>query len=190
MRLWWRLTLGFLLTAAIACQPSAPAFRNRDISQAAWGGDFSLTTQDQKPARLADYRGQVVLLFFGYTHCPDICSPTLGKLAAMRKQLGDAARNVRVIFVTVDPVHDTPQQLATFLAQFDSSFVGMTGTPAQTAAVAAQYKVAAHAAADATVDHSGSIFIIDRVGRIRLLANNDVGVDALVHDVRLLLKNG
>lgn len=175
------------LLALGACQ-QAPHFNSRDISSGTWGEDFSLTAHTGQPQRLSDYRGKVVLLFFGYTHCPDICAPTLSKLAVLQRRLGSDAAQVQIVFVTLDPAHDTPAQLTTFLSSFDVRFIGLTGSPGAVQHVAAAYKVAYQNGTDGTVDHSGSMFVIDRRGRVRLLGNNEIAVDALLHDVEILLR--
>lgn len=145
-----------------------------------------------------DLRGKLVILFFGFTHCPDICSPTLAKLAALRKALEVESDQVRVVFVTVDPARDTVEQLAGFLPKFDPSFIGLTGTPEEIAA-AREYKVAyistpragheGHAErARPQIDHSGTMFVKDKAGNLRLLWRNEISVADMAEDVRLLLK--
>ncbi|WP_197702675.1 SCO family protein [Sulfuricaulis limicola] len=158
-----------------------------------WGGDFTLTAHTGKPARASDFNGKVVVMFFGYTHCPDICAPTLAKLNQVVKRLGDEAKNVQVLFITVDPEHDTVPQLAGFIPPFNPSFIGLTGSDKEIAAVAAEYKVAYGQNPQAKpgqilVDHSTGILVKDRKGKLRLLVKNDVTVDDLEHDVRVLLK--
>ncbi|BAV32735.1 photosynthetic protein synthase I [Sulfuricaulis limicola] len=184
----------FLLFASglFACTP-APTFKSTDISGVEWGGDFTLTAHTGKPARASDFNGKVVVMFFGYTHCPDICAPTLAKLNQVVKRLGDEAKNVQVLFITVDPEHDTVPQLAGFIPPFNPSFIGLTGSDKEIAAVAAEYKVAYGQNPQAKpgqilVDHSTGILVKDRKGKLRLLVKNDVTVDDLEHDVRVLLK--
>lgn len=179
---WFGLSL-----LATACQ-QPPHFNSRDISGVAWGGDFSLTASTGQTQRLSDYRGKVVVLFFGYTHCSDICTPTLSKLAALYKRMGADAARLQVLFVTLDPQHDTPAQLKTFLAAFDPSFIGFTGSPAAVREVAGRYKVGYQADKSGAIDHSGSIFTIDRAGRLRLLTPNDLSVDAMTQDIKTLLR--
>lgn len=172
----------------VACAPSAPNFKTTDISKVDWGGDVVLTAHTGAPFDTASLRGKAVVLFFGYTHCPDICTPTLVKLAEARRRLGAIADDVQVVFISVDPAHDTPQQLAAFLPQFDRGFIGLTGSDAQIAKVASDYKIAYRGRVDrSSVDHSGNIFIKDRAGKLRLLAPETVAIDDLVHDLKLLL---
>jgi protein SCO1/2 len=190
---YFRLVVSLLAALFVAACTPAPAFRSMDISGVEWGGDFTLTAHTGKPARVSDFSGKVVVMFFGYTHCPDICAPTLVKLDQVVKRLGDEAKNVQVLFITVDPVHDTVKQLAGFIPPFNPSFIGLTGSDKQIAAVASEYKVAYGQNPQAKpgqilVDHSTGILVKDKKGKLRLLVKNDVAVDDLEHDVRLLLK--
>ncbi len=174
----------------VACSP-APTFKATDISGVDWGGgDFELTAHTGKPAKAADFQGKVTVMFFGFTHCPDVCPPTMAKLAVLMQRLGDEAKRVQVLFVTVDPKNDTVKQLAGFVPQFHPSFIGLTGTDKEIAAVAAEYKVAygQNPTNQALVDHSTGILIKDAKGKLRLLVKNDVPVEDLEHDVRVLLK--
>lgn len=178
-----------LFALITACSSGDTAFKTNDISGVTWGGDFSLVSHEGARVRASDFAGKVVLLFFGYTHCPDICSPTLTKLAGVRRALKPQEREkVQVLFVTVDPAHDTPAQLKGFIPRFDPSFVGLTGSAAEVAAVSRDYKVGIHQTSGGQVDHSGSVFIKDASGKLRAYANEATPADALVHDVRLLLK--
>ena len=183
----------FLLLAVLlaACSPPAPAFKATDISGVDWGsGDFELTAHTGKPAKATDFQGKVVIMFFGFTHCPDVCPPTMAKLAVLMKRLGDDARRVQVLFVTVDPENDTVKQLAGFVPQFNPTFIGLTGTDKEIAAVASEYKVAygKNPKNPTLVDHSTGILVKDVKGKLRLLVKNDVPVEDLEHDVRVLLK--
>jgi protein SCO1/2 len=175
------------LLAAAAC--TQENFRGTDIGGVAWGGDFVLTAHTGRAVNTDSYRGKALVLFFGYTHCPDICAPTLIKLAQAQKQLGADAERVQVLFVTVDPRHDTAAALAKFVPAFHPSFIGLTGSEADIAAVAREHKVPFTPGA-ATVEHSGTMVVKDAHGKPRLLWRNETGVDDLVHDLRLLLKQG
>lgn len=182
------------LAAAVlaACTPTPPAFRGTDLSQVTWGQDVTLTAHTGRRLSTADLRGKVLVLFFGYTHCPDICAPTLSKLAAVRQALGRDADKVQVLFVTVDPQHDTPERLAAFVPKFDASFIGLTGTPADIAAVTSEYKIA-YAPTPATqtsqvlIDHSGGMLVKDGNGKLRLLFRNEMSVADMTADLRQLL---
>ena len=175
----------------VACTPPAPTFKATDISGVDWGsGDFELTAHTGKPVKAVDFQGKVVVMFFGFTHCPDVCPPTMAKLAVLMKRLGDDAQRVQVLFVTVDPENDTVKQLAGFVPQFHPSFIGLTGTDKEIAVVASEYKVAygKNPKNSALVDHSTGILVKDAKGKLRLLVKNDVPVEDLEHDVRVLLK--
>jgi len=185
-----RIVVLFLVALVAACSP-APVFKATDISGVDWGsGDFELTAHTGQRAKAADFRGKVVVMFFGFTHCPDVCPPTMAKLAVLMKRLGDDAQRVQVLFVTVDPENDTVKQLAGFVPQFHPSFIGLTGTDKEIAAVASEYKVAygKNPKNPTLVDHSTGILIKDAKGKLRLLVKNDVPVEDLEHDVRVLLK--
>ena len=182
-----------LLLAAAACTPAKPTFKGSDITGVEWGGDVELDAHTGKRISTADFRGKLVVVFFGYTHCPDICAPTLAKLAGLRKSLGSDAERVQVFFITVDPAHDTVPQLADFVPKFDPSFIGLTGKPDEIAAAVREYKVVAvpQGAAGSTsvpIDHSGTVFVKDGAGAMRLLWRSDTSVADMEHDVRLLLK--
>lgn len=191
-----RLILGFLIAWAVAsCAADRPSFRGTDISGVPWGKDFTLVSHVGQPISTEEFRGKVLILFFGYTHCPDICAPTLAKLAALRRQLGAESEAVQVLFMTVDPAHDTPDQLRRFVGAFDSTFIGLTGSPEQIDTVAREHKVSysqgGHASGESpTIDHSGAVLVKDRRGRPRLLFRNEASVADMEHDIRLLLKQG
>lgn len=173
-----------------ACQP-APEFQGVDLSGQAIGGDFSLRDAAGRPHSLADYRGKVVALFFGYTHCPDVCPTTLAEMRDVLPQLGDAGRDVQVLFVSVDPERDTPDLLAQYVPAFHPSFVGLTGSAEQIADVARKYQVVYRKQGegkDYTVDHTAGMYLLDRQGKSRVLINYGSDPAVLVHDLRLLLQ--
>jgi protein SCO1/2 len=139
--------------------------------------DFTLTDQDGHPFRLSQDRGYPVAIFFGYTHCPDQCPATLQHLAAAKRSMGAQGNAVHVIFVTIDPRRDTPQRLRTYLAGFDPSFVGLTGSAAELAPVYRAYHVWYQAVPKTKKDleaaeaHTSTVYIIDRGGRLRSYAD-------------------
>lgn len=196
-----------LLLPLLGCTPAKPTFKGTDVTGIEWGGDIALQAHTGQRVSTADFRGKLLVLFFGYTHCPDICGPTLAKLAHLRQALGPDAERLQVIFVTVDPARDTPEQLAAYLAKFHPSFVGLRGSPEELTAAAREYKVlaqpvsghaggqpdphAAHAPKQMAVliEHSGTLFVKDAAGRLRLLWKNDTPVADMEHDVRLLLRS-
>ena len=153
--------------------------------------DFALRGSDGAELKLSRYRGKVVLMSFGFTSCPAVCPITLATLAEARRTLGAAAEAVQVIFVTVDPARDDAARLKAYLAGFDATFVGATGTPDALAAMRRNYGVTAEkqllSGGDYVMDHSSSIYLIDRTGRLRALMPYGRTAGDFVHDVKLLL---
>jgi len=184
------LALILLVFAVTGCAPEK--FRATDITGANFARDFQLTGHDGKSHTLADFRGKVVLLFFGFTHCPDICPATLAQFAQAAKQLGADADRVQFLFVTVDPERDTAEVLAKYVPAFDARFLGLTGDAQAIARTAKEFKVIfqkqpGKTADTYSVDHSAGTYVFDREGRVRLFARHDQPVEDLVHDLRLLL---
>jgi protein SCO1 len=176
-----------------ACGDSPPAvFHGVDITGSDWGRDFALLDHHGQPRRLADFRGQVVLLSFGYTRCPDICPTTLATLAEAVKLLGNDADRVRVLFVTIDPERDRPEQLASFVPWFDARFVGLWGDVAATAATAQEFHVfyqkqESSSAAGYAMDHTAGSYVFDPQGRLRLFERHGESPQAIADDLRPLL---
>lgn len=191
----WRSSLSLIAAALLlaACSPEAPKFRSTDVTGADFGKELALTGHDGKPRSLADFRGKLVVLFFGYTHCPDICPTTLADVAAALKQLGSDAARVQVLFVTVDPERDTPEILAKYVSAFDPSFLGLSGDAAATQRAAKEFKIfyekrPGGAPGSYTVDHSGQSYVFDAQGRLRLFVRHDRIAQDLPEDLRALLK--
>jgi len=179
-----------LLLAAVllaSCSERPPAFRATALPGVEWGGDFTLTSHRGTPLDTASLRGKLQVLFFGFTHCPDICAPTLVKLAQATRALGADGQRVQVLFVTVDPDHDTPPQLAAFLAKIDPAFIGLTGKADALKAVANDHKIYAQGS-QGGITHSGSLLVKDASGRMRLVIPEAATVEDIVHDLRLLLR--
>ena len=152
--------------------------------------DFSVRGSDGAPLSLSRYRGKVVVLGFGYTSCPNVCPATLAVLAQAQRKLGPLASQVQVIYLTVDPERDNTERLKQYLAAFDSSFVGGTGSAAQMAAVRASYGVSAEkvgSGKDYGVAHSSFIYLITRDGKLRALMPFGHKADDYVHDISMLL---
>jgi protein SCO1/2 len=157
--------------------------------------DFSLRGSDGSELKLSRYRGKVVALGFGYTHCPSVCPTTLAYLAEARKKLATVGTNFQVVYVTVDPERDSPEQLNKFLASFDTTFVGATGTSEQLADVRKAYgislsdKIFVDTLSKSTyfLDHSSFIYLIDRAGTLRAMMPFGVSADDMEHDVKVLL---
>lgn len=172
------------------CSPQPPPFRGTAVDKVVWGNDFTLTSHTGERFDSHSLRGKAQVVFFGYTHCPDICAPTLAKLAQARQQLGDDAGQIQVLFVTVDPAHDTPAQLKKFLAGFDPTFIGLTGTQQEIRQVAGNHM--SYFKSDdknKQVTHTGTLYLKDRHGRVRVLVKESAPVEDLAHDLRLLLKS-
>jgi len=199
------LALAAAVVATIAAygvvRKSEQQFRGTDISAVQWGRGFDLTDHTGRRRTLADFKGKVVLLFFGFTNCPDACPTALAEMAQVVKQVG--ADRVQGLFVTVDPERDTPEKLAGYVPAFHPSLLGLRGSPEQTAQAAKEFKIhfqaqkadkgshSGHGGGEVSymVDHSTGIFIFDKQGRARLYVRaSDRSVDAIIHDVRLLLK--
>lgn len=180
-------------TVLAACVPGAPKFESTDISAASFGRDFALIDHTGQPRKLADFRGKAVVMFFGYTQCPDVCPTAMGMLAAAMNKLGADAARVQVLFVTVDPERDTPALLKAYVPAFDPRFLGLYGDADATAAVAKEFKVVYQKSQGKTaetysMDHSSGMFVFDPLGKLRLYVSHGQGVDALVHDLRSLLR--
>jgi len=187
-----RALLFLLLVCLVLAGCSKPQFNNIDISGASYARDFALTDAAGAPRALGDYRGKVVVLFFGYTHCPDVCPTTLAQLAQARRLMGADAGRVQVLFVTLDPDRDTPQLLTRYVRAFDPSFVGLTGTEPQIQAAAREFKVffqkvAGPAADSYTLDHSSGSFVFDSQGHVRLYLRDGASADQIAPDLKRLL---
>jgi protein SCO1/2 len=175
------------------CGSNVPEFKASDVTGTTYGRDFNLTGQDGKPRSLADFRGKVVVLFFGYTQCPDVCPTTLTELAEVMQRLGPDAKKVQVLFATIDPERDTAELLASYVPAFDPSFVGLYGDAAATARTAKEFKVVYQKQPGATpstytMDHSAGTFVFDPQGRLRLYVGYGQGPEVFTHDVRELLR--
>jgi len=168
-----------------------PKFRLTDLTGAGFGGQLALTDHSGTPRTLADFRGKVVAVFFGFTHCPDVCPMALAELAQVVKALGPAGDRVQVLFVTVDPERDTQQVLQRYVPSFNPSFLGLYGDLDATARAAKEFKVYFQKQPPKdghySVDHSAGIYILDPEGRLRLFASHNTGAPAILHDVRILL---
>lgn len=185
--------LGVFAALAMLKPDAPPKFAAVDITGVEWGKDFRLTDHTGRPRRLADFRGKAVAMFFGFTHCPDMCPTAMAELAEVLRLLGDEAGRVQVLFVTVDPKRDTLAVLSQYVPAFHPSFLGLYGDAAATERTAKEFKVYYHANSvnehgAYSVDHSGQILVFDPQGRLRLLMKPDLGPEAMAHDMRLLLK--
>ena len=177
-----------------ACGDSGkPLFRSTDITGAAIGGAFRLTDHNGQQRTPEDFRGKVLVVFFGYTHCPDVCPTTLAQLSLALKKLGKDADRVQVVMITVDPERDTPEVLKAYVTALDPRFLGLTGDAAAIADAASQFKVfyqksSAAGASGYSIDHSSSSFVFDPAGHLRLLVSNAQGAEVYAHDIAELLR--
>jgi protein SCO1 len=188
-----RLTLLLFAILLAACDPDGPRFNNVDVTGASYARDFRLTDFNGKPRALADFRGKVVVVFFGYTQCPDVCPTTLSDMAEVKKRLGPDGDKLQVIFVTLDPDRDTPQVLSQYVPAFDPSFLGLLGTRDETAAVAKEFKVfyqkvPGKTETSYTLDHTAGSYVFDREGRLRLFLRHAGAVEPIVEDLRKLVR--
>lgn len=185
---------GLAALALMACQPAPEpqVFQATDITGAPFARDFTLTDHTGKTRTLADFRGKVVAIFFGYTHCPDVCPTTLADFAAALKLLGPDAARVQVLFVTVDPERDTPELLQAFVPAFNPSFLGLYTDAASLQRLAKEFKVvyqktSVKADDDYLIDHSASTYVYDAKGKLRLLMPYGSSPDAIANDLKVLL---
>jgi protein SCO1/2 len=182
-----------LALAATGCTEGKPQFRSVDITGADYARDFQLPDQDGRPRSLKDFKGKAVVVFFGYTQCPDVCPTTMAEIAQAKKLLGADGDKVQGVFVTVDPARDTPEVLKAYMANFDPTFVALRAPPEQLAAMAKDFKVFykrvdGKTPASYTMDHAAASYVYDPQGRLRLYARYGQGAQALADDLRLLLK--
>jgi protein SCO1/2 len=188
------LTLsGMAAFACVAAPPAADTFKAGVLTPVMAAPEIELAGSNGKPLKLASFRGKVVLLAFGFSNCGEVCPITLATLAGARKQLGpDAARDVQVVYVTVDPERDTAAQMKKFLGAFDATFIGGVGTRAEIDAAQAKYGISSvknkNADGSYTIGHSSSIYMIDRAGGLRAVMPYGHPVDDFVHDLKILLR--
>jgi protein SCO1/2 len=176
--------------ALIGCSRFGPAFRGIDVTGAEYARDFSLTDPDGRRRTLADFRGRVVLLYFGFVQCPDVCPTALARAARVRELLGPRADAFQVVFVTVDPERDTPALLREYTAAFDPTFLALTGSADEIARVAREFRVfyqKVPTGGSYTMDHTALSYLFDRRGRIRVVLRHEQPAEDYLADVRALL---
>ncbi|HJV87954.1 MAG TPA: SCO family protein [Noviherbaspirillum sp.] len=180
-------------------QATAPAgksaFKNTDVTGLDYAKDFALPDFNGKMRALADFKGKAVVVFFGYTQCPDVCPTTMSEMANVMQQLGPLADKVQVLFITVDPERDTPELLAKYVPAFDPRFLGLVGDKAATEKVAKEFrvfyqKVPGKEPGSYTMDHTAGSYVFDPQGRLRLFVRHGQGPEPIVHDLKLLLAEG
>jgi protein SCO1/2 len=188
-----RFLAALFVLALAACSPQGPKFQSSDVTGSSFGRDFSLQDPTGKTRTLADFRGKAVVVFFGYTQCPDVCPTTLSTFAETMKLLGPDADRVQVIFITIDPERDKPALLAEYVPAFDKRFLGLYGDAEATERVAKEFKVIYQkqpgpTPTTYTMDHSAGVFVYDPQGRLRLYARHGQGPEAFASDLRELLR--
>jgi len=179
--------------ALVACNADKPKFNAIDITGADYAKGFTLMDQNGQNRSLSDFKGKVVVLFFGYTQCPDVCPTSMAELAEVKRLLGADADKLQGAFVTVDPARDTPEMLKAYMANFDPTFVAFIPTPEQLAVVAKDYKiyykkVDGKTPTSYTMDHSAGSYVYDTQGNLRLYSRYGVGEKVLAQDIQTLLK--
>ena len=189
--------LGVLLVVLtfVGCGMPQPEFRNTDVSGTDCCRDFRLTDHNGNARSMADFRGKAVVMFFGYTQCPDVCPTTMAEMKAVLGQLGADAQRVQVLFVTLDPERDTRELLANYVPAFDPSFLGLYGDLETTAKTAREFRVfyqkhSGPTPGSYTLDHTAGSYVFDPLGRVRLFVRHGDGGANLAADLRSLLKQG
>lgn len=190
-----RWTLAVVLTSMLwACAPDKPSFKGVDITGADYAKGFSLSDAQGQVRTLADFAGKVVVVFFGYTQCPDVCPTTLQELVEVKRLLGKDGDRLQAVFITLDPERDTAELLQAYMANFDPSFVALHPTPEQLPLIAKDFKiyykkVEGATATSYTLDHSAQSYTFDAQGRLRLYNRYGSGAQALASDVAVLLQS-
>lgn len=174
--------------------PAKSPFSGIDVTGGEMGGALRLADHDGKARSIEDFRGKVVVVVFGFTHCPDVCPTALADMAKAVRSLGERGNDVQVLFVTLDPARDTAELLRQYVPAFHPAFLGLRGSEAETAAVTRDFKVYANqrpgkTPESYTIDHSAQSFVFDRAGRIRLLLPPAMASTAIASDLRLLLNS-
>ena len=187
-----QVPLALVALLAAACSADKPAFKNIDITGASYAQALSLTDADGKLRTLAEFKGKVPIVFFGYAQCPDVCPGTLAEIAEARQRLGADGAKVQPVFVTVDPERDTAEVLKAYVAGFGPDVVALRGSVEQTQAAAKGFKVffakvPGKEAGSYTIDHTAGAYVFDPQGRVRLFVRYGAGVDSLTSDLNLLL---
>lgn len=172
--------------------PVNSEFKNTDITGLDYAKDFALPDHHGKLRTLGDFKGKAVVVFFGFTQCPDVCPTTMSEMAAVMQQLGPLADKVQVLFISVDPERDTPELLAQYVPSFDPRFLGLVGDKEATEKVAKEFKVFYQKSpgkepGSYSVDHTAGSYVFDPQGRIRLFVRHGQGAEPIAHDLKLLL---
>ena len=187
------LFLALAVLFLTACSPDKPQFNAIDITGADYAKGFTLTDHNGQSRNLSDFKGKVVVLFFGYTQCPDVCPTSMAELSEVKRILGADGDKLQGVFITVDPARDTAELLKAYMTNFDPTFVAFIPTPEQLAVVAKDYKiyykrVEGKTPTSYTMDHSAGSYVYDTQGRLRLYSRYGVGSMVLAQDIQTLLK--
>ncbi|MDI3382691.1 SCO family protein [Xenophilus aerolatus] len=188
----WAGVAGLSGLSLAGCTESKPTFNAVDLTGAEYARDFKLTDMNGQVRTLGDFKGKVVVVFFGYAQCPDVCPTTMTEMAQVKQKLGKDGDKLQVVFITVDPERDTPEIMKAYMGAFDPAFVALIPTPEQLAAVAKDFKVYYKKVDGKTptsysMDHSAAQYLYDPQGRLRLYARYGAGVDPMVADIKALL---
>lgn len=188
--------LALALPVLTACEQAPKAsFKSVDITGAEYARRFTLQDPDGRARSLTDFKGKLVVVFFGYTQCPDVCPTTLSALVETKRLLGSDGSKLQPIFISVDPERDTPDLMRAYVSAFDPVFLGLRGTPEETAATAKEFKVfyrkvEGKTPTSYTVDHTAASYVFDREGRVRLYVRHATPPAELAEDLKTLLKLG
>lgn len=186
-------TAGAMALALAACgDKKGPVFKGSDVTGTHLGKDLALSDFNGQPRTLASFAGKVLVVFFGYTQCPDVCPTSLAELGDVMHKLGPDADRVQVLFISVDPERDTPEILKQYTTAFDSRFLALRGTADETRKTAASFKayyakVQGKNGDDYTMDHTAAFYLLDGKGEARVLASHTSSADDLAHDIKALL---
>ena len=188
--------LGALFLGLVGCEPKPQqpitSFKSTDITGIPYAQSLNLADVSGQKRSLADFKGKVIVVFFGFTQCPDVCPTTLAELVEIKRALGSDGERIQPIFVTIDPERDTPEVLKAYVTSFDPSFIALRGTLEETAAVAKEFKiyfakVPGKTPNSYTMDHTSGSYVFDTQGKARLLIRNGTGVPVWVSDLKALL---
>ena len=181
------------LTLVTACSPDKPKFNAIDVTGANYAKSFALKDHTGQERKLTEFKGKVVVVFFGYTQCPDVCPTTMTELVEVKRLLGANADKLQAVFITVDPVRDTAELLNAYVTNFDPSFVALIPSPEQLVEVAKEFKiyykqVDGKTPTSYTMEHSAGSYIFDPQGQVRLFSRYGSGAQAIAQDIAVLLK--
>jgi protein SCO1/2 len=176
-----------------ACSPDKPQFRSIDVTGADYARDFKLADHNGQQRTLADFRGKVVVIFFGFAQCPDVCPTAMAELAEVKRLLGADAGKLQGLFVTLDPERDTPEVLKAYMGNFDPAFLALRPTPQELPDLAKHFKIfykknEGKTAGSYTLDHTAASYVFDLQGRVRLYTRHGMGPAALAEDLKILVK--